>query len=179
MALDLTGAVGVCPPKPPQEKLSNHERTQRALKAVSRALDRDISTLTCEIVGSTYIGDKEDSDVDVLVLIEDGESLEEMVYAGWTYGGSKSPRPDCWVSWKRHADGVDVNMLIVTDKQYYNQWLTAAEVCRFMHLQGVKFNSGTVHGIHEIIMDDSDAESEQKIRNYGSDGITGSVIYGS
>lgn len=144
-------------------KLSNHERTKIAVKAVAEALGKSVEELTCEVVGSTFISDKDDSDVDVLVYVEDG-SLEEMIYPGWTYGGSKSPNPDCWVSWVRIVDGVTINMLVVTDRNYYDSWLKAADVCRFLHLQGYKLRNASVHGIHEIIMEDSDPETENITR---------------
>lgn len=147
------------------KELSNHERTNIAVKAVADALGKKVEDLTYEIVGSTFISDKTDSDVDVLVYVEDG-SLEEMIYPGWAYGGSKSANPDHWVSWTKFVDGVNVNMLVVTDKPYFMSWLKAADVCRFLHLQGYNIRTSSVHGIHEIIMDESDPDTENKNRCY-------------
>jgi hypothetical protein len=141
------------------------ERITIAKKAISGALDKDIAELRHEIVGSTYIKDNHSSDVDILVL-DEAMSLEERSFPGWAYGGSVGMGNDHWMSWKRNVSGVEVNMLIVTNKEYFNSWLTATEVCRFLHLQGYEIRTASVHGIHEIIMDDGNAEEENKNRNY-------------
>jgi hypothetical protein len=143
----------------------NQDRIAVAKKAISLALGKDIEQLRWDVVGSTYIKDKDSSDVDILVL-DESMSLEEQFFEGWAYGGSVGAGNDHWMSWKRTVDGVEVNMLLVTDKTYFDLWLTAAEVCRFLHLQGCDVKSATVHGIHEIIMDDSTAEEEQLVRDY-------------
>ena len=143
----------------------NDERIAIAKKAIMEALGVDVLGRH-EVVGSTYIKDSDQSDVDILVLDED-LFLDELTFPGWAYGGSEGIDPDGhWMSWKRRVGGVEVNMLLVTDKAYFDSWLTAAEVCRFLHLQGYNLKSASVHGVHEIIMDDSTAEDEQKVRDY-------------
>lgn len=57
-------------------------------------------------------------------------------------------------------------MLVCDKQEYIDAWLTAAEVCRFLFLRGVYVPRGAVHGIHEIIMEDSDAVTEASRRNY-------------
>jgi len=89
-----------------------------------------------------------------------------MSFSGWLYGGSVGLSGDHWMSWKKHVDGVEVNMLICKHDKYIEDWLTAAEVCRFLHLRGIKLTAGTRHGIHEIIMDDADADSQVPLRGY-------------
>jgi hypothetical protein len=143
----------------------NNTRIEIAKKAIGQALNKDIETLLHEVVGSTYIKDNEKSDVDILVL-DEKLSLEELIYPGWEYGGSTDMNGDHWMSWKKIVDGVEINMLITTKLEYFNSWITAAEVCRFLHLQGYTLRSATVHGIHEIIMDDSDAATENHKRDY-------------
>lgn len=124
--------------------------------------------LRTDCVGSTYIRDAEDRDVDVLVLIPDQDLDCLRIDQGWAYGGSidHSMLGDHWASWTKSVDGVDVNMLLVNDAAYYHQWVTSAEVCRFLHLKGLPINAGTTHGVHEIIMDYSTAEIELPRRNY-------------
>lgn len=145
--------------------MTNQERIAIARKAISEALGVNIDTYCNDVVGSTYIRDNSASDVDILVLVPNVR-LEEEHFDGWAYGGSVGMGNDHWMSWKRTVDGVEVNMLLVGNRQYYDDWLTAAEVCRFLHLQGYAVNTGTVHGIHEIIMDDSTADAEVRHRNY-------------
>lgn len=144
----------------------NKERIAIARKAISDALGVNIDTYRNDVVGSTYIRDNTESDVDILVHTPDIDLDCAVFGADWEYGGSVGMGNDHWMSWKRNVDGVDVNMLLVNDRLYYDQWLTAAEVCRFLHLKGHSIPSCDVHGIHEIIMDDSDAETEVLYRSY-------------
>lgn len=151
--------------------MNNERRIEIAKAAVVNALTDNYGwykePYELEIVGSTYISDRVDSDVDVLAYHESFD-IEAMTFSGWAYGGSNGlcPDNDKWMSWKKHVNGVTVNMLIVNDKAYRNAWLTAAEVCRYLHLKGHAVPACDVHGVHEIIMDDSAAEDEVKRRNY-------------
>ena len=117
-----------------------------------------------DIVGSTYISDKELSDVDVLVYAK-GFDVNEHGLSGWEFGGSVGLGNDDWASWKRmhYLDGawVEVNLLLTGDKELYNQWVTAADVCRFLHLSGVQLTRGQVHGVHSLIMHESDMSEMQ------------------
>lgn len=119
-----------------------------------------------EIVGSTYIADETTRDVDILVLIP-GVILEDLFFSDWQYGGSSGMGNESdWMSWKSLRNGVEINMLITNKKEYFSAWLTAAEVCRFLFLKGIKLPSALVHGVHAIIMDDSTADTEYTNRNY-------------
>lgn len=140
-----------------------------ALEACDAALKaQGLSAKRMELVGSTYIKGN-GTDIDVLCLVPEAD-LDSVVFPGWMYGGSNVPSQSTddgrFGSWKYDVDGTDVNMLIVTSEEYANAWLTAAEVCRFLHLAGVDLTRGAVHGVHEIIMDDSTAETEVPKRNY-------------
>ena len=146
------------------------ERIAVALQAVADALSaQGYASSASAVVGSTYIKGTEDSDVDVLVYTPT-VSPSEAVFSGWTYGGSggsiEFDNPDKFGSWKREVGGVVVNLLLTGSEAYYDAWLTAAEVCRFLHLQGVPLTRGTVHGVHEIVMDDSDSDTEHQRRAY-------------
>lgn len=163
----------------------NKERIDVAKKAVFRALAGSATSytkfsqvaeefpipLTWDVVGSTYIQDKEDSDVDVLVLVDENPS-ELSSFSGWQLGGSRNVgSADYWESWKRIVkapDGSDVvvNMILVGERDYFYAWIHAAEACRFLHLSGVKLTKGQVHGVHAIIMDESTTEVELEQRDY-------------
>jgi len=120
-----------------------------------------------EVVGSSYITDKTNGDLDILVYVNQGEfsiGVGSMAFTGWTYGGSVGEDgEDNWGSWKKHVDGVgEVNMLVTTDETYFNAWLTSAEVCRLLHLRGILVPRDVRVGIHSIIMDDSTADYENE-----------------
>lgn len=128
-----------------------------------------------QVVGSSYIrgvvGDN--SDVDILVLVPNYRDVNDVFLKteGWCYGGSSPTSNDRWGSWTKcvysEEGHVEVNLLMTADPVYYEAWAKAAEVCRFITLQGIILKNGMVHGIHEIIMDDSTAETESDgRRNY-------------
>lgn len=134
-------------------------RYHTASAAVKAALDdAGIKARQTSFVGSSYITDRTDGDVDVLCLIN--RDPNDIGFDGWLYGGSVHEGGDQWGSWKRTVDGVEVNMLLTQDLTYFMAWCTAAEVCRYLHLSGVTVPRVQRIGIHNIVMDDSDAESE-------------------
>jgi hypothetical protein len=154
--------------------MRNEERIETAKQAVFDALCSNLcmpiadrAILTMQVVGSTYISDRTDSDVDLLCWHKSFD-IASMTFSGWLYGGSAGLCPDNekWMSWKREVNGVTVNMLLTNDPEYAAKWLTAAEVCRYLHLKDQGLKTCDVHGVHEIIMDDSTAEDEVKRRNY-------------
>lgn len=147
----------------------NPDRIDIAKAAVAEAMAlQGFRIKDTNIVGSTYIKHRPDGDIDVLVLSD--TCPDEAHFPGWIYGGSGAMRgpdnPDMFGSWKRTVQGVEVNLLLVSGETYFRRWLDAAEVCRFMHLKGVPLTRGLVHGIHEIIMADSDAATEITRRDY-------------
>ena len=125
--------------------MTNAERIEIAKAAVAEALLLNeavtVDPSSMEVVGSTYIKDRADSDVDILVLVKRGELLPDLntlAFSGWAYGGSVGLGNDSWMSWKRVVNGVEVNMLLTNRADYFKLWLDAAEVCRFLHLQGYR-----------------------------------------
>lgn len=152
--------------------MSNADRIKHATIVAFEALvaceyitaDRNDETPCLAVVGSTYIQDKEDSDVDLLFLRPADPT--ELSFDGWVYGGSTPMCGDNWCSWKKTSDGVEVNLIVCSSQDYIDAWLASADVCRFLHLKGVPLNRGIVHGVHEIIMDGSDVETQLSVRNY-------------
>lgn len=149
---------------------NNATRVGAAIAEAKRALNQWAIPLDVDVrlVGSTYIKDREDADVDLLVTTD--LDVNELLFEGWSYGGSTPKSGDGWCSWKKTItvddELVEVNLLVCNDRQYITAWLNAAEVCRFLSLAGVPLTKGQVHGVHAIIMDDCDAEGELPIRNY-------------
>ena len=133
-----------------------------AIASLDQFIDIDDSNL--HIVGSTYIKDKQTSDVDVLVGVPIDPNC--VTFSGWEYGGSVGIGNSNWGSWKRTVDGVEVNMLLCDSHEYIDRWLTAADVCRMLHLSGANLRAGQVHGIHEVIMEDADPELIAVVYNY-------------
>lgn len=137
--------------------MSNRYATAEA--AVKAALQDHVNIISSEFVGSGYIIDRAHGDVDLLVLVD--RHPDDLRFEGWVYGGSGGDYHNQWGSWKRLVDGVEINMLLTNDADYYRAWCTAAEVCRFLHLSGVVVDKSRRIAIHNIIMDDSAAVSEQ------------------
>jgi hypothetical protein len=166
-----------------------NEHINYAIQAVK---DAGFEIARHELVGSTYIADKQDSDLDVLILVkkpsqvlEDKEGLDLLQHVpdlesahlpGWKYGGSYNEGdPGVWESFKTTWNGREINAILVDNEEYWWSWVKAAEVCRYIHLMQKK-NGDSVYspeaiseldvriGIHNILMDDSSAEDEAKVR---------------
>lgn len=156
--------------QPGEQDVNNLQfRNWVARGAAYGALVRANATIEEEaIVGTAYIEDKVSTDVDILVLLRpSGFSVEELYLENWTYSGSRAAHTNGkFASFKRVVMGVTVNLLVTDDVLYFMDWVTAAEVCRFLHVMGVPIPAGVRHGIHEIIMDDSTAAHEATSRNY-------------
>ena len=145
-------------------RLVNEARKQFALetaKVVINGIGLEIEAL--EIVGSTFISDKTTSDVDVLVRCKNFDK-DEITLRGWEYGGSVGLGNDDWASWKRTfyvmGTKIEVNLLVTASVGLYHDWLTAADVCRFLHLAGVHLTRGQVHGVHSLIMNETDLDAD-------------------
>lgn len=134
-----------------------------ALAAVHNILSKAghvIKDLDITYVGSAYISGCTETDVDILVLIP-SISSDTYKHYGWDNGGSEPPgEPDQWTSYKKFVDGVEVNMILTNDEEYYKLWVRSAEVARFMYLSGHTLTKGQVHGIHQIVMDGGSADVE-------------------
>lgn len=153
--------------------MTQEERIAIAKQAVCATLEwrrtwlpRPVTPDELECVGSTYISDAGTSDVDILLCFPVPCVGEVVLADGWDFGGSVCEGGDHWQSWKKTVQGVEVNLLMCRTQAYIDAWLTSAEVCRFLHLLGITLPRGAVHGIHQIIMDDSTAEEELPRRGY-------------
>jgi hypothetical protein len=106
-----------------------------------------------ELVGSTYIHGQ-GNDIDILVLLDStGGSVDELRLPGWVYGGSTPKSGDKWCSWKQG----DINLLVTADQTYFNAWVTATEVCKYLFLKrGIVLDKPERIAVHAIIMDDKD-----------------------
>lgn len=105
------------------------------------------------IVGSTYINGF-GNDVDVLVRVCGREkAVLDLIHAGFAVEGnpgSYEPGDGEFESLRRG----DTNALITEDAEFYEKWVRAAEVCKYVHgllPQGIN-RDGRVH-IHQLIMD--------------------------
>jgi hypothetical protein len=131
------------------------------MKAVLETIVREASeelflhAKRIELVGSTYIHGQ-GNDIDILVLLDSAAptclSVASLILPGWIYGGSTPKSGDGWCSWKQG----DINLLVTADQTYFNAWVTAAEVCRYLALRGVKLEKPDRIAVHAIIMDDKD-----------------------
>jgi hypothetical protein len=129
------------------------------------------------MVGSSYIHQQLRADVDILVLSPFRRGLRDILVGdGWEEGGSQDlSLHTCWVSLKKeltvnHQDGIpDIlvfNIIVVEDEAYFDDWVRAAEACRFLVESGVRLTRGQTHGVHAVIMDGRAAEEEVTHRIY-------------
>lgn len=143
----------------------SYDQIEKTVCAEVKAAGWDVRD--SRVVGSRYINDKTEGDLDVLVYAP-GDLFEEAVrFAGWEFGGSSPMESDTWASLTKRIDGILVNLLLVTDRDYFERWATAAEVCRLVKLmqdRGLTIDARAARvAIHNIVMDDSYAEAEAEL----------------
>jgi hypothetical protein len=88
-----------------------------------------------EVVGSSYIEGIDTSDVDILVLCTDVETLIDVVMGErWQLGGSASSTGDPrFSSYKTEIEGRVCNILLTTSMSFFHSWASAAAFCQAMH----------------------------------------------
>lgn len=103
------------------------------------------------LVGSTYILGK-GKDIDYLFLVPDLYDTQERL-KGRNWADGLSLEYDGLGNFFSARRG-EINLLFVEDSDFYDKWLTSAEVCK-----ALKLESRTDRVIvHRIIMDDMTAE---------------------
>lgn len=115
-------------------------------------LDR-IGPIAMEIVGSTFIcGEGKDSDILMLVS---GEAFDKTITYfvekhGYAIGGS-GENEDGWCSVKSGT----INVIICKDYDFYEKWVAAAHVCRYVRdlIPGFDGNRQIRVDIHQFVCD--------------------------
>ena len=89
-----------------------------------------IGYISHQVVGSTYVFG-EGNDKDVLVLVENAiQARNHALERGWRLETTREYEGTKFYSLRRGDD----NVLIVEDPEYYADFLTASEVCRYLQL---------------------------------------------
>ncbi len=111
-------------------------------------------------IGSTYING-EGKDIDILVLCPDA-SLRRTDWAsiGMSCAGSSHP-PEDDDPWASVRDGAGSNVIFVTSKDYFDKWVAAARVCKYLQnwldSTELTLSKGVRIRLHSIIMDGNSA----------------------
>lgn len=107
------------------------------------------SVKSAALVGSTYIYGQ-GVDIDVLVLVDSEHLISSWQHPEWKYGGSTPKSGDGWGSWKKG----EVNLLLTHSEDYFNKWLTAADVCKYLfHKRSIVLSKEERIAVHAMIMD--------------------------
>lgn len=140
-----------------------------ALAALSTALELDMEG--AELVGTLYtLG--EGNDMDICVLVRDVDdavvSLEEH---GYEQTGRAGYADDEFTTFRKGH----VNLLLSEDKEWFNKFLTAAEVCRYLKTA----DKTQRKAIHRIIMNDATATGKDgEVRDYNWEDNTPPTLCG-
>lgn len=132
--------------------------------ALSR-LEGKIKYEEVQLIGSCYTHDAAlAEDVDVLMRVQElTDHWVTLVELGFERGGSmeEGPEGDCWESWKKNQpDRKAINLLLTDDSEFYDKFVVAAEVCRFLRLD-TKLKR---QAVHQIVMDGFKADN---LKHYG------------
>lgn len=97
-----------------------------------------------QLVGSTYILG-EGKDKDMLILVENAVAARSwFIQQGWVCESDTSSKYDNAKFYSLRKD--KNNALLVADEDYYNRFITAAEVCKYLKLESREARVA-VHGI--------------------------------
>lgn len=100
------------------------------------------------LVGSKFIlGPDKGEDTDILIEVDDlDDASDALCNAGFEKGGSESVN-EFWRSCLRKFDML--NVLLTDDPAYFDKWVQAAEVCRYLQLE----EKDARVAVHMIVMD--------------------------
>lgn len=118
-------------------------------EVLAELLEYKIEVLGHHIGGSTYITG-EGNDIDVIVL--SGASItavHNVLKDVWELCGEESYESQGMFVAYRVGD---VNVIIVDDTVYYDNWISARNVCVYLHARGLSDRATRV-AIHQIVVD--------------------------
>jgi hypothetical protein len=153
----------------------NPKKIQAIKKKVAKVLTENnlaFDKNKIALVGSLFITGETTTDVDILVyvsaVIKDSQvqpvKMQEIdLYddsEDWQLGGSFIHKEQSWSSWKKVFQDCLVNLILCNDETLFDNFVKAAEVCRYLHLSGIRIDKRTRLGVHSIIKDRSNADTE-------------------
>lgn len=103
-----------------------------------------LSTPKFRVVGSTYIMNRRGMDIDVICYADGYVPFEQI--PGFVCQDHNPDYPEDEMVSYRYSD---INLLMVTTKEYFNLWIRSAEVCKFLQAEDKDLRVK----IHRIIMD--------------------------
>jgi hypothetical protein len=123
-----------------------------AMRDVDEALDFK-STRMCQ-VGSSYIVGA-GMDLDIVVLVGDkAPCIPDLTGNGYTYTSESEYDDDGFHCFRKG----DVNVMLTDSVAWFEQFCTAAEVCRLLRLT----SKADRVAVHLVIMNDSNAEDARE-----------------
>ena len=108
----------------------------------------------CRPVGSSYILQMVNNDVDMIVAYPDfglKDEFEVTQDLGWEFNGSKMDDGTQFVSFKTDIDGVVGNFIFVISRTEYDMFGHAADVCRLLHESGVYLDKPLRCDVHSML----------------------------
>lgn len=134
--MNVTAEIGL-------ERLVNQVRDTLAISHVH--------VVDAALIGSQYIQGV-GNDVDVLVLVyARNQAVTVLEHAGYAIEGEPSSGGpgDEFESLRRG----EVNVLVTEDRAFYEKWIRAAEVCKYVHGRYGHCHKDDRVKIHQLIMD--------------------------
>lgn len=113
--------------------------------------------ISAEHVGSSYVLGS-GMDLDMVVHVRDmASSMNVLDLAG--YACNSKDYADSTDNFKCFRNGL-VNVMLVTDQKWYDNFLLSSEVCKAMNLCGLAIDMKAARiAVHRVIMDGEDAET--------------------
>lgn len=114
-------------------------------------MNKFLGYISHQTVGSTYVFGS-GKDKDVLILVEDAVAVRQyFISEGWVCESDTRPEYDGAKFYSLRQG--DNNALITADKDYYEKFLAAAEVCKYLQDVEVIKDRDVRVMIHKIVRD--------------------------
>jgi hypothetical protein len=130
------------------------DKYNATVDAMRQLIVKHFHDAACRPVGSSYIMQRVNNDVDMIVAYPDfgcNDEFEVTCYLGWEFNGSKMNDGTQFVSFKTDIDGVVGNFIFVISRTEYDMFGHAADVCRLLHESGVYLDKPLRCDVHSML----------------------------
>jgi hypothetical protein len=134
----------------------------------------------CRPVGSSYIMQRVNNDVDMIISYPDFGCKDEFEVTqdlGWEFNGSRMDDGTEFVSFKTDIDGVTANFIFVLKFDEYQMFGYAADVCRILHEAGVALEKSIRCDVHSLLRQRMDWKDFQFYKTLQPEGNKIEVVH--
>lgn len=155
------------------------DRYNSTLAAMRQIIVEHFKDAQCRPVGSSYITQSVNNDVDLIVLTptfgEDEFTACDKI--NLEFNGSKLDDGTEFLSFKKEIDGVTANFIFVFSATEYDMFGYAADVCRILHEGGVSLDKPLRCDVHSLMRQQMTYEKFKEYKQLQTKGNSNEVVH--